>query len=64
MNITSCENCGVLLDQNHLKFAKDVHSEDGSIDLTKAKWNQAERTYLPYVLCPVCNSPVFKVPTQ
>lgn len=60
MNITSCENCGVLLDQNHLKFAEDVHREDGSIDPSKAKWNQAERKHVAYVACPVCNSPVFK----
>lgn len=60
MNIVSCETCGVLLDTKRLRFADDIHEDDGAVNLTLAAWNQNTRDFQAYVPCPVCKEPVFK----
>ena len=50
MNLTSCENCGVVLDRKNLDFPC-IHV-DGEIDHTKAEWDG--RDFVAKVPCPVC----------
>lgn len=60
MNLISCNNCGVVLDQNKLDFAEDIHDKDGCVDPDKGAYDQDRKDYYPYVKCPVCESQVFK----
>ena len=63
MNLTSCDNCGTVLDKDKLNFPDEnyVWDEDaGTIDETKAKYNQRSRDWGVYVPCPVCKADVFK----
>ena len=34
MKLISCNSCGVLLDHDKLKFAEDIYTEDGPIDMS------------------------------
>ncbi len=52
MNIKSCNECGVVLDLNKLRFPKEIEKGDGSIDCDKAVWDG--NSYVPFVKCPVC----------
>lgn len=36
MNLISCNNCGVVLDKNKLKFPEDILDDELSIDPAKA----------------------------
>ena len=60
MKLTSCDNCGAVLDAAKLNLAKDIHEEDGSINDDVASYNQKTREYAAFVPCPVCKEPVFK----
>ena len=60
MNLTSCDNCGVVLDAAKLNFATDILEEDGSINDDVAAYNRKAREYGAFVPCPVCKEPVFK----
>ena len=58
MNLISCDNCGVVFDKDKLEFPTidDIYKDDGSIDEDKAIY--CNRDWLPFVPCPVCESPV------
>lgn len=60
MKLISCDNCAVLLDQDKLPFATDIHEEDGSIDGAKARWHSDKREYCAFVPCPVCQGDILK----
>lgn len=60
MKLTSCNSCGVLLDHDKLKFAEDIYTEDGPIDMSKADYDQDRGEYFAFVPCPVCREQVFK----
>lgn len=60
MHLISCDECGVVLDQNKLCFLSDIHEEDGSIDDTKAAYNHKTGNYSAKVSCPVCKSDLLK----
>lgn len=65
MNLTSCDNCGVVLDKDKLPFPKDIEIEDEKyggylIDETKAIWRKYEGTYIPAIPCPVCKELIGK----
>lgn len=60
MNLISCDNCGVVLDKDMLNFSDDPWKEDGSIDETKAAYNQATGFWDAFVACPVCGGEIFK----
>jgi len=51
MNLTSCSNCGVVLDRNHLKFPY-IYDEDDGVDDSKAVWDGDD--WVAFVSCPVC----------
>jgi hypothetical protein len=57
MNIISCENCGVVLDKNRLRFPDDIY-RDGSIDDQKAAWDGDN--WVAKVICPVCGSDILE----
>jgi hypothetical protein len=56
MNLTSCENCAVVLDKDHLNFPEDIWTPDGCIDDTKATWDGDG--FVPFVKCPVCQEKI------
>ncbi len=56
MNLTSCDNCAVVLDKDKLDFPTDINDGDGVVDDEKAVWSGDD--YVPYVPCPVCKEPV------
>ena len=56
MNLISCDKCGVVLDKSKLTFPKDIHLDDGSVDLEQGAWDGED--YVPFVKCPVCTNPV------
>jgi len=60
MNLTSCDNCGVVLDKDKLKFPADIYDSDDCIDSTKAVYSDRHDAYVPYVACPVCVHPVLE----
>ena len=61
MNLISCDECGIVLDQNKLQFPHEIYDEDGYLDITKARYNPRTGTSDPYILCPLCESVIFKV---
>ena len=60
MKLVSCKNCGIVLDQDKLKFATDMYDENDEIDMKIADWNSDNRAYEFYVKCPACGEQVFK----
>ena len=56
MNLTSCNNCAVVLDKDKLDFSFSIYLEDGSIDANKAIWDGDN--FVPFVDCPVCHNPI------
>lgn len=62
MNLTSCENCGVVLDKDKLNFPCLLENDDGSIDIDRGVYNSRTREYTAYVDCPVCRNPVMENP--
>lgn len=63
MKLIGCEHCGVILDQDKLRFARDMYLEDEmgfSLDERVADWDPNLRENNFFVLCPVCEEKVFK----
>lgn len=60
MNLTSCTNCGVVLNKDHLKFPRlqDCFDEFDAPDTTKVEF--VDYSYVPYVQCPVCGEQVLE----
>ena len=62
MRLISCENCGVVFDEDVLDFPVDLYKDDGNdgceIDDTKAVW--INRDYRPFVACRVCGGKIIK----
>lgn len=59
MNLTSCDNCGVVLDKDKLPFPDDLWNDDGgSIDTDKAVWDGD--TFVAFTQCPICQSEIRK----
>lgn len=54
MNLTSCDQCGVILDMDKLRFAKDIENEDDSINVNVAEWHEPHNCFRAFVPCPVC----------
>jgi hypothetical protein len=52
MNLTSCDNCGTVLDKDKLKFAKDLFGDDYDVNHDVAMWDGED--YVAFVDCPVC----------
>ena len=59
MKLISCCRCGVVIDASRLNFPTDIHSDDMSIDSSRAAWNEDKNDYDAFVACPVCGEPVF-----
>ena len=53
MNITSCDNCGVVLDLDKIAMPSLFDEETGSVTDT-AVWDGDK--YVPTIPCPVCNT--------
>ena len=59
MNLTSCANCGVVLDADKLSFPRDIYDAEGYIvDTSKAAWDGEH--WVAFARCPVCHEPVFR----
>lgn len=58
MNLSSCDNCGTVVDTDKNKFPEDIYNELGCVDNEKAAWNGDE--YVPSIKCPSCNEPILK----
>lgn len=58
MNLVSCNNCGVVLDKNKLKFPDDIYKDDGCVDTGKGVWDSYHDVFVPFVKCPACSEPV------
>lgn len=60
MNLTSCNNCGIVLDKDQLNFTDkdDCYDTDGTMDTTKARWNGSGIT--PIIPCPVCTHAIWE----
>lgn len=56
MNLTSCDNCGVVLDKDKLNFPEDIYDAENCIDFAKAVW--VEMWYAPFIPCPVCGEKI------
>jgi len=55
MNLTSCENCGVVLNKNDLVFPSVYYDNDTEIiDTEHAEWDGED--YVAILPCPVCGS--------
>lgn len=59
MKLISCDNCGIILDQDKVGFADDIYNDEG-IDEALAQYNQATGDFAAYINCPVCKEKVFK----
>lgn len=59
MNLTACDECGVVVDKDKLDFPTDSDSDTGA-DATKAVWDRDRREFRPFVPCPVCKSPLLQ----
>jgi hypothetical protein len=61
MKLISCNNCGVVLDQDKLSFADDIYDDqDSCVDPAKGEYDQDRGEYFAYISCPACKEPVFK----
>jgi ribosomal protein S27E len=60
MNLISCEGCGVVLDANSLRFAKDISDGDYGINFAVAKWCPVRRDYFAKIKCPVCQHEILQ----
>lgn len=62
MRLVSCKWCGVIYDEDVLRFPDDLYKDDGEgdyeIDETKAVWHN--RDYVPFVTCRVCGGNIIK----
>jgi hypothetical protein len=57
LNLICCENCGIVLNKEVLKFP-DPCLPDGTIDDTKAMWNGDG--HVAFILCPVCKARILE----
>lgn len=60
MKLMSCDNCGVILDLDKIKFPTELEDKDGAIDPTKADYDQKRGQFFAYINCPVCNEQIFE----
>lgn len=56
MNLTSCSNCGVMLDKDNLPFPYTIYDGDGNVDDDKAMWNGDK--WVSCCKCPVCGEKI------
>jgi len=59
VKLNSCDNCGVVLDEDKLPFPSDIYNEEG-VDDSKGAYNQKAKCFEVYVPCPVCKAQVFQ----
>ncbi len=59
MNLTSCENCGVVYDKTRIKIDTDMYDDEGSIDRDKARWNSYTKQFELFIECPSCGFEIF-----
>lgn len=58
MNLTSCDNCGVVLDLNKLDFPVDIYDDNGTVNEEFAEWAGYE--FAPKTKCPICGESILK----
>ena len=58
MNLTSCNDCGTVIDKSKLQFPTDLYNYSGSIDNDKAEWNGDD--FIAFLPCPVCECPIME----
>jgi len=56
MNLVSCDNCGIVLDKDRIKFPETYDYNPGDVTGENAFWNGEE--YVPCIPCPVCAEPI------
>lgn len=61
MNLISCDSCSAVLDKDKLTFPNKQEAwsdEAEDYDLTKVGWSHTKEDYVPFCVCPVCNSEI------
>jgi len=59
MNLTSCEECGMVLDKRYLFKRKTVKCyDDGSVNMDSAGWSDSADDFVRKVSCPCCKSEI------
>jgi hypothetical protein len=64
MNLISCDNCGVVLDGNKLKFPSILINPDGSYSEKFSAYDHDSGTFYAKVPCPVCGADTVNKSTQ
>ena len=54
MNLTSCGNCGIVLDRDRIPEPDIWDEEDGSVKSGVAAWDGDD--WVPTIECPACSS--------
>lgn len=63
MNLISCDNCGVVLDKDKLRFPAVIYDDiDDEMIKEKSAWNGSDFTAI--VPCPVCKEPILEEPEK
>lgn len=57
MKLISCDNCGLLYDQDKMKFP-EIEDDSGNID-NNAVWNGID--YAPFLNCKGCGAKIPKI---
>ena len=60
MNLTACDDCGVVLDRDKLNFPdkEDIYDEDFSVNTDLATWDGYE--FILKTQCPVCGGDILE----
>lgn len=60
MNLTSCEECGVVVDKDCLSFP-DTHDHDSmEVIMENVEWSVDDFDYVAVLPCPVCGKNIRK----
>ena len=58
MDLTSCSQCGVVIDKDVLIFPATHDHDSGNVIAENAEWDEGEQRWLAKVDCPVCGGAV------
>lgn len=56
MNLVSCEECGVVLDKEHLHFPNTHDHDSQELILENVEWDGDD--YVAIIECPVCGKSI------
>ena len=56
MNLTSCDECGAVIDLSKVYVPHDTHDEEGNFIEGCSEWEDG--AYRPIIKCPVCKEDI------